>query len=188
LPAPNSISDHLGIDLCTELRNHRIDTARLFFDYQLLCRCFRALKNFEVVTLLAKPVLRRITNTGCGKHSKAFLLGHCAGKLDRIYRINRIESAMAEGMAPNETSSVGLETCSSELPNFLDLKLGEAVSHAFLSFDDHDLRGVFRQLGVDRLTRFAGQQVNFSILSFDSSGLPVSDANSRALGVIGTTQ
>ena len=63
---------------------------------------------------------------------------------------------MTDGMAPNETSSVGLETCSSELPNFLDLKLGEAVSHAFLSFDYHNLGGVFREFGVDRLTGFAG--------------------------------
>src|SRR4029077_18781740 len=35
---------------------------------------------------------------------------------------------------------------------------------------------------------FAGQQINFSILSFDSNGQTVSDAYSRALGVIGTAQ
>src|SRR5207244_12715135 len=75
----------------------------------------------------------------------------------------------------------------SQFPNFFDLKLREAVSHGLPSFDCHNLRGVFRQFGVDRLTRFAGQQINFSILSFDSSGLPISDAYSRALGVLGTT-
>jgi len=35
---------------------------------------------------------------------------------------------------------------------------------------------------------FAGQQINFPIFSFDANGQAVSDAHSRALGVIGTTQ
>src|SRR6516165_8647888 len=76
----------------------------------------------------------------------------------------------------------------SQFPDFFDLKLREAVSHGLLSFDCYNLRSVLRQLGVDRLTRFAGQQINFSISSFDSSGLPIPDANLRALGVLGTTQ
>jgi hypothetical protein len=44
----------------------------------------------------------------------------------------------------------------SQFPNFFDLKLGKAVSHGLLSFDGYNLGGVVRQLGVDRLTRFAG--------------------------------
>ena len=76
----------------------------------------------------------------------------------------------------------------SEFPNFFDLKLREAVSHGFPSFDCYNLGSVVRQLGVDRLARFAGQQINFSILSFDSSGLSIPDAYPRALGVLGTAQ
>src|SRR5262245_26423552 len=38
------------------------------------------------------------------------------------------------------------------------------------------------------MTGFAGQQIYLSILSFDSSRLPTSDAYSCAFGVIGTAQ
>src|SRR5947199_10661314 len=76
----------------------------------------------------------------------------------------------------------------SQLPNFFDLKLCKAVAHAFLSFDCHNLRGVVCQLGVDRLTRFAGQQINFSISIFDSSGLPIPDAHSCEFGALGTAE
>src|SRR5205814_10680681 len=76
----------------------------------------------------------------------------------------------------------------SQFPNFFDLKLREAVSHALPSFDCHNLRGIFRQLGVDRLTRFAGQQIDFSILSFDSSCIPIPYAHLRALVFIRTVQ
>jgi len=89
------------------------------------------------------------------------------------------------------TNLIGLQTRSweqSQIPNFFDLKLCEAISHGLPSFDCYNLGGVVRQLGVDRLTRFAGQQINFSILSFDANGQTVSDAHSRALGVIRTAQ
>src|SRR4029077_13027105 len=75
-----------------------------------------------------------------------------------------------------------------QFPNFFDLKLGEAVSHGLPSFDCYSLGSVVGQLGVDRMAGFAGQQINFSILSFDSSGQPASDAVSGAFGVIGTAQ
>ena len=89
------------------------------------------------------------------------------------------------------TNLIGLQTRSweqSQIPNFFDLKLCEAISHGLPSFDCYNLGGVVRQLGVDRMTRFAGQQINFSILSFDANGQTVSDAHSRALGVIRTAQ
>src|SRR5215471_15195527 len=76
----------------------------------------------------------------------------------------------------------------SQFPNFFDLKLRETTSHGLLSFDCYNLRGVLRQLRINRIARFAGQQIYLSILSFDSRRLSASDAYSSALGVIGTTQ
>jgi hypothetical protein len=75
-----------------------------------------------------------------------------------------------------------------ELRNFFDSKLREAFSHALTSFNCHNLGGVVRQLGVDRLAGLACQQIDPFMLSFNSNGQPASDAISRALGVIGTTQ
>src|SRR5437899_2708450 len=76
----------------------------------------------------------------------------------------------------------------SQFPNFFDLKLREAVSHGLPSFDYYGLGSVVRHLGVNGMAGFAGEQINPSILSFDSNGQTVSDAHSRTLGVIGTTQ
>src|SRR5262249_59695966 len=76
----------------------------------------------------------------------------------------------------------------SQFPNLFDLKLHEAVSHSLPSFDCYNLRGVLRQLRVDRMTGFASQQIYFSISSFDSSRLSASNAYFGALGVIGTAQ
>src|SRR5262245_31508855 len=76
----------------------------------------------------------------------------------------------------------------SQSPNFFDLKLREAVSNGLFAFDCYNLCGVLRQLRVDRMAGFAGQQIYLSILSFESSRLSASNAYSRALGVIWTAQ
>src|SRR5438876_1096432 len=76
----------------------------------------------------------------------------------------------------------------SQFSNFFNLKLREAVSHGLASFDCYGLGSVVRHLGVNGMADFASQQIHPSLLSFDSSRQPASDAIPGAFGVIGTAQ
>jgi len=60
------------------------------------------------------------------------------------------------------------------------LELREALTDTFLAFDSHNSCGVISEFFIDGLTRFSGQSINFSVVSFYADGQAALDAVARA--------
>src|ERR1043166_6103798 len=68
--------------------------------------------------------------------------------------------------------------------NFFHLNLRETVPVRFLSSNRDNLRGVIRELRVDRMLGLTGQEIDFSVLALDSYRQSFPNAFARVRGVL----